>query len=234
MNQKIRKEIELLDEEKAKILRLLETHGALSEYQGIIQRLDEEKKQLYNISNYIKSYEEITEYQKQKKVFVDKIKLNNEKSEAEIDSNELKIKEIIIKFEEIYKTLLDVTGLLVIGIKDKYSSSDQVFEFEVKGDKKGSPGITRSQIFCYDLTVILTNLEKGRKFPRFIMHDGIFNGVHENQRVNAMNYVIDNSKNKEFQYILTINKCDIPSEIEYDKYCRIKLDDKNNLMGFKF
>ncbi len=234
LNKSIKVEIEKLDSKKSEILNVLETHGALSEYQAILNMLDDEKKELYNISNYIKSYEEILDYQKKKKAFIEKIKENNEASEKEMNENEDKVKEIIIKFEEIYKTLLDVTGLLVVGIKDKYNSTEQVFEFEVKGDKKGSPGIARSQIFCYDLSIILINLAHKRTFPRFIIHDGIFNGVDRNQIENAMNFVIDKSVEKDFQEIVTINTCDMPEEIDYDKYCRLKLSDKENLMGFKF
>jgi uncharacterized protein YydD (DUF2326 family) len=236
LNERIKKEIESLDKRKSTIMKILETHGALSEYQIIIERLDEDKKKLYEILNYIKVYDEILEYKNKKKAFIERLKENSELSEKELNEGENLIKRIIIKFEEIYKYLLDVTGLLIVGIKEKYSFNDQVFEFDVKGDKKGSPGIKRSQIFSYDLSIIISNICANRTFPRFILHDAIFNGVDKNQVTNAMNFVIEKSKEIPFQEIVTINTCDLPKEIDINKYCKLELGDKveTSLMGFRF
>jgi len=236
LNERIKKEIESLDKKKSSIMKVLETHGALSEYQRIIERLDEDKKKLYDILSYIKVYDEILEYKNKKKAFIDKLKENNELSEKELSDKEELIKRIIIQFEEIYKYILDVTGLLIIGIKEIYDFNDQVFEFDVRGDKKDSHGIKRSQIFSYDLSVIISNVNAKRVFPRFILHDGIFSGVHKNQIINAMNFVIEKSEKVPFQEIVTINSCNIPKEINYKKYCKLELGDRveTSLMGFKF
>lgn len=236
LNEEIKKEIESLDKSKSSIMKVLETHGALSEYQSIIGRLDEDKKKLYDILNYIKVYDEILDYRNKKKSFIEKLKENNELSEKELSEKEDLINKVIIQFEEIYKYLLDVTGLLIVGVKEKYDFNDQIFEFDVRGDKKGSPGIKRSQIFAYDLAVIISNIKANRIFPKFIFHDGIFNGVHKNQITNAMNFVIEKSTKTPFQEVITINTCDIPKEIDYKKYCKLELGDKveSSLMGFKF
>ena len=158
------------------------------------------------------------------------------KSENEVNENEEIIRQLIIMFEEIYENIVSVPGILVVGIKDVYKSSDQLFEFDIKGERKGSSGMERVRIFAYDLAIIFHNILLNRQFPRFVMHDGIFHGVYKRQIVNATRYVIDTSEKETFQYITTMNTCDFCENIDYDPHICVRLSDtvKGSLMGFKF
>jgi len=234
--EELRSNLELFDKKRASIMEILQMHGALSEYNLILQRLDEDKKGLFEISSYIDVYEEISDYKKEKKEIVGQIDENNTKSENEINENEKMISQLIIIFEEIYEKIVSVPGILVFGIKDRYKPPDQVFELDVKGERKGSPGIERVRIFAYDLAIIFHNILLNRRFPRFVMHDGIFHGVDKRQIFNAIKYVIDKSKEESFQYITTMNMCDFLENIDYEPYIRVRLEDtvEGSLMGFKF
>jgi len=202
----------------------------------ILQRLDEDKKELFEISSYIDVYEEISDYKKEKKKIIGDIDENNTKSENEINENEKIINQLIIIFEEIYENIVNVPGILVVGIKDRYKPPAQVFELDVKGERKGSPGIERVRIFAYDLAIIFHNVQLNRRFPQFVMHDGIFHGVDKRQIFNAIEYVIDKSKEESFQYITTMNTCDFLENIDYEPHIRVRLEDtvEGSLMGFKF
>lgn len=236
IQNKLRSNLELLDKKRASIMGILQTHGALSEYNLILQRLDEDKKELFEISHYIDVYEEISDYKREKKKIVSDIDENNTNSENEINGNEKIISQLVIIFEEIYENIVNVPGILVVGIKDTYKPPDQVFEFDVKGERKGSPGIERVRIFAYDLAIIFHNIQLNRRFPRFVMHDGIFHGVDKRQIFNATRYVIDKSEEESFQYITTMNTCDFLENIDYEPYIRVRLTDtvEGSLMGFKF
>lgn len=232
----LRDNLRLLDEKRASILRILQTHGALSEYNLILQRLDEDKKKLLEISKHIEVYDEISDYKKTKKGILDDIEENNTISENEINKNEQIVNQLIIKFEEIYNSIVNVPGILVIGIKDRYRPQDQLFEFDTKGERKASPGIKRTRIFAYDLAIIFHNISLDRHFPRFLIHDGIFHGVDNKQILNALKYVNDKSKEESFQYITTMNTCDFVEGIDYESHTCIRLrdDTEGSYMGFVF
>ncbi|MGD2247927.1 MAG: DUF2326 domain-containing protein [Candidatus Methanofastidiosia archaeon] len=236
IQEKLRSNLELLDKKRASIMGILQTHGALSEYNMILQRLDEDKKERFGILRYIDVYEEISSYKKEKKKIVSDINENNTESENEINENEEIITQLIIIFEEIYENIVNVPGILVVGIKDTYRPPDQLFEFDVKGERKGSPGIERVRIFAYDLAIIFHNILEKRGFPRFVIHDGIFHGVDKRQILNATRYVIDKSNEESFQYITTMNTCDFLEGIDYEPYICVRLTDtvEGSLMGFKF
>jgi len=236
IQEELRSNLDLFDKKRSSIMGILQTHGALSEYNLILQRLDEDKKELFEISSYIDVYEEISDYKKEKKKIIGDIDENNTKSENEINENEKIINQLIIIFEEIYENIVNVPGILVVGIKDRYKPPAQVFELDVKGERKGSPGIERVRIFAYDLAIIFHNVQLNRRFPQFVMHDGIFHGVDKRQIFNAIKYVIDKSKEESFQYITTMNTCDFLENIDYEPYIRVRLEDtiEGSLMGFKF
>ena len=234
--EELRGNLEVFDKKRSAIMGILQTHGALSEYTMILQRLDEDKEELFEISRYIDVYGEISDYKKEKKVIVHDIDENNADSENEINENEKIITQLIIVFEEIYENIVNVPGILVVGIKDTYRPPEQVFELDVKGERKGSPGIERVRIFAYDLAIIFHNVLLDRRFPRFVMHDGVFHGVDKRQILNATRYVIDKSEEESFQYITTMNTCDFLESIDYEPYICVRLTDtvEGSLMGFKF
>ncbi|MGC1119987.1 MAG: DUF2326 domain-containing protein [Candidatus Methanofastidiosia archaeon] len=236
IQEELRNNLGHFDRKRSSIMGILQTHGALSEYNLILQRLDEDKKELFEISNYIDVYEEISGYKKEKKKIIYDIDENNTRSENEINENEKIIGQLTIMFEEIYENIVSVPGILVVGIKDTYRPPEQPFEFDVKGERKGSPGIERVRIFAYDLAIIFHNILLNRRFPRFVMHDGIFHGVDKRQILNATRYVIDKSKDESFQYITTMNTCDFLENIDYEPYICVRLTDTvdGSLMGFKF
>ena len=233
----LREKLEQLDIKRASIMRLLETHGALSEYNQLIQRLDEDKSEREFIKKFMGMYEDIANYNKEKDEITDRIKENNSNSEEEVNKRgEAIIKNLILTFKDIYDSILDVKGILVVGIKEKYKVDDQVFELKIEGERDNSLGIKKSRIFVYDLSILLHNIFLKRRFPRFLIHDGIFHGVEAKQEVNALNYVNQKSEKETFQYITTINSCDFREGFDYKSHMILKIDDseKGCLMGFKF
>jgi len=225
-----------LEKKRIELMKILNTHGALSEYSLLIQRLDEDKEKAYTLKKYIDTYDEIAVYKKDKKEVTDSIEKNNIESEMMINQNEQLIKSIVLIFAEIYSSLVNVKGVLTIGIKEKHKVDDHLFEFEIEGEREGSPGIRKTKIFAYDLAILLHNINLKRKFPHFIMHDGIFSGVDSRPKKNALDYIISKSKNTNFQYILAINSDELPEEFNKEEFIVKKLTDteNGNLMGFKF
>ena len=235
--KELREKLRQLDEKRASVMKILETHGALSEYNLLTQRLDDDKAKREDIKKFMALYDDISKYGKEKDNIMDKIKENNFNSEEEINKRgEAIIQTLIITFKEIYDSILDVKGILVIGIKEKYKVDDQLFELKIGGDRDNSFGIIKSRIFVYDLAILLNNISLNRRFPRFLIHDGIFHGVEAKQELNALHYLNKKIEKETFQYITTFNSCDFREGFDYTPHIILKVDDseKGCLMGFKF
>ncbi len=85
--------------------------------------------------------------------------------------------------------------------------------------KKYASGSAKFKLLAYDLTVFLNILENKRRFPHFLIHDGVFSGIDKKSFVNILNYV--NSKYhqlQDFQYIITANKYELVSDDEKEIY----------------
>lgn len=225
-----------LEDKRVDLMKILNTHGALSEYTLLIQRLDEDKERSYQLKKYISTYEEINGYKKEKEDVTRELQQNNADSEAMINQNEQLIKNIVLLFAEIYSSLVSVTGVLTIGIKEKYKVDEHFFELDIKGEREGSPGIKKTKIIAYDLAVLFSTLNSERKFPQFIMHDGVFSGVDSRPKKNALTFINSKSEGNSFQYILALNSDELPEEFNKDEFIIKKLTDTEDgsLMGFKF
>lgn len=230
----LNKNLELLDNQRSKIFKTLKTHGALKEYDSILDWLNKDREKLTEILGYLKTYEEISNYSKKVNQLNEIIKDNISRSEDMINKNEDIIKKIILRFNETFKKVFNVPGILVIGIKDE---KDKNFEIMIKAEREKSYGVKMMEIFSYDTSIILHNLTLGRRFPRFLIHDGIFKGVDERQKANALRQIINESQKNNFQYICTMNTDEFKGDFEYEKYIVLRLNDKDitgSLMKFKF
>ncbi|MFC1691781.1 DUF2326 domain-containing protein, partial [Nanoarchaeota archaeon] len=205
-----------------------------SEYNKIIERLDELKKESNQLEHYIKIHNEIAEYKKEKQEATNNISINNSKSEEMISEAEELISKIVLIFEEVFRSLVNVSGILSIGIKDKYKVDDHIFEFSIKSTRDSSPGIGRGKIFSYDMALLFHNINIERAYPYFIIHDGIFNGVDPRTVSNALDYLDKKSEDTSFQYILAINTDQLPDKFNDAKYETMKIPDTDSLMGFQF
>ena len=58
--------------------------------------------------------------------------------------------------------------------------------------------------------VFLNNVNNHRKFPNFLVHDGVYHGISINTKVKALNYIFHQQlANPNFQYIVTFNEDEI-------------------------
>lgn len=86
------------------------------------------------------------------------------------------------------------------------------YKFSVKVSGSSSSGITKMQLFAFDLTL----LEQSRlnHHPHFLIHDSVvFDGVDPRQIAGALNLARSTVERVEAQYIITMNTNDIPESI---------------------
>jgi uncharacterized protein YydD (DUF2326 family) len=237
LNQEInngRKAVEELSVQRSTTMQLLQSHGALEEYDslqsrkaGIKEKLERVKYAIKNLSNFEegKSALKIEHEELIQKARMDMIE-RSEFSEKAISF-----------FNKNSNFLYSKPGRLTIDIKKNG------YKFNVEIERSGSQGIDYMKIFCYDLT--LSQLWSDTVKNHLLIHDStIFDGVDERQVAKSLELVAAESERLDFQYICTINSDDVPSgefstdfAKKFKNATRIILTDKDesqSLLGFRF
>ncbi len=72
-------------------------------------------------------------------------------------------------------------------------------------DKDESKGWNKGRTLIYDIAVMLNAISNNIQMPRFLLHDGIFDGMDKSQFVELYHYVQSCQKEgNKFQYIVTM------------------------------
>ncbi|MGH9770121.1 MAG: ABC-three component system protein [Candidatus Acidiferrales bacterium] len=227
--------IEEMTAERASLLGILNTHGALAEYNRLNQlhlttvaQLEDVERRIANL----KSFEE-----GKSRVAIEQQTLL-QRARRDVEERELARNEAIRLFNENSEALYSgAAGNLVIEVQ-----APTGFRFHVDIERSGSQGIDSMKVFCYDLT--LAELWARRSpSPGFLIHDStIFDGVDERQIALALELAARKSAEAGFQYICTLNSDTVPwnefSEgFDLNSYVKLRLTDvseEGRLLGIRF
>ena len=196
-------EIEQLDIERSRLMKILSTQGALKEYTEIQKNYVDSKSVLNDIRSKLNNLKNIEDQSTEIKLEKQKLYKN-----ARMDMNErTEQKDNAIRiFGEFSRNLYDEFGDFLIDI------NENGFQFNINIPRSSSRGIGNMKIFCYDL-MLAKIWSMNKQSPGFLIHDStIFDGVDERQRASALQLVSEVSEKENFQYICTLNTDMIPSK----------------------
>ena len=220
-------------EERASLLEVLQTHGALEEYTKL-QELHLET--VSNLNEVNKRIEDLKKFEEGKSALkIEKERLL-QRMRRDYEERHVQVERAIDLFNINSRFLYNAPGTLIINV------SDNGFRFRVDIRRDGSEGIGNMKIFCYDL--MLAQLWSERKpSPCILIHDSIiFDGVDERQVALSLELADRESRRWGFQYICTFNSDMIPqsefsSDFDFDSCVRLKLTDatdEGGLIGIRF
>lgn len=220
-------------DQRAEIMEILKTHGALEEYTLLQRRHMDTVAELNDVENLIKNVSACETGLSQVKIDQE---LLLQKAQRDLDERGPLRDKAIALFNGYSERLYNAPGRLVI------DPAPTGFTFDVEIERAGSTGISNMKVFCYDL--MLTRLWAERPdSPRFLIHDStIFDGVDERQRAEALELAAAESQAHGFQYICTLNSDYVPrnefsSGFRIEDYIRLRLTDADVagcLMGERF
>ena len=226
-------EIRRLTDERADLLSILETHGALQELAKLQERiikirgnLEQKRIRLEEIKDRISRKRNINIA----KVELTKIAEQDHEERRDIWSVPLRL------FNDNSQALYETPGHLVINI------DETGFKYNVEINKSGSEGIEKMKIFCFDL-MLLQIMSKQNNRLNFLIHDsGLYDGVDSRQRALALEHASKVSSANNAQYICTLNSDTVPREdfsedFNFDEHVRLTLTDEapsKSLLGFYF
>jgi uncharacterized protein YydD (DUF2326 family) len=228
-----RKMIEKESSEQSEIMRTLQTHGALEEYNKMQVMHLREVEILNDINTQIENLKKIEEGKLNLRIERD---LLRQRARQNYDEREAQREQAISLFNENSQALYNVPGDLVIDVEDSG------FKFNVEIERSGSEGVSSMKIFCYDLMLAQLWARK-RESPGILIHDStLFEPVDERQIALAIETACRKSEQHEFQYICMMNSDKLPLEDfsdEFDIYSYVRktvtdATEEGCLLGMRF
>ncbi len=217
---------------RANLMSVLNTHGALEEFTILQEHLLEKKSKLENICQRIADLQEMSV--RKKEIKAEKIELET-KLQRDYELSKPEWEKAVAEFNENSKALYNESGNLIINV------SEDGYSFRVEIPRSSSEGVGKMKIFCYDL--MLVDLFAKRNMINFLIHDStIFDGVDSRQTAHALEHAQLKALQTGFQYICAFNSDMLPlndfnSNFDLNSFVRITFKDqdpKDSLMGFRF
>ena len=196
-----------LDERRAAVMGVLQTHGALSQFsqlQGEAARLEatvESLRQRFQAAEQIEGTKNELEIERNRLA----LRLRRDFSEQQE-----RLSKAIIAFEKTSQRLYESAGRMTV---DDTNNGPEV-RFPMQGAR--SKGIKNMQICCFDM--MLMRLCSNRSIgPGFLIHDShLFDGVDGRQLISALKVGAETARELGFQYIVTLNEDDAFKETVAD------------------
>jgi uncharacterized protein YydD (DUF2326 family) len=219
--------------ERATVMEVLKTHGALEEYTLIQKRHLETVNELNSVTTTIDNLKACETGLSQLKIDQEVLQ---QKARRDYDERREIWEKAIELFNSFTERLYNVPGRLVIDV------AATGYKFDVEIERSGSNGVGNMKVFCYDMTIAALWSEKSPS-PRLVMHDSlIFDGVDERQRAVAIEIAASEAQDRQFQYICTLNSDEVPWDefsegFDLRAFVRATLTDKNvsgSLLGLRF
>lgn len=188
-----------LDERRAEIMSLLQTHGALQHFSQLQGELNRHAAEVEALRQRYAAAEQ----------------LEGTKTELEIERHRLLLRlrqdfreqkqlldDAILAFEETSNQLYESAGSLRVLDTD----NGPVYQFNIQGSR--SKGIRNMQIFCFDM-MLMRLCSKRKTGPGFLVHDShLFDGVDGRQVAKALEVGAKTAEKLGFQYIVAMNSDD--------------------------
>lgn len=193
------------DKKRAEIFRILSTANAIKNLSDAYTLIESKEKEASNLEGQIKLY---TLYTKELS--------DLQQEESNIESQIIEFRESIRLVEQqlykvfsfIYKQLYPSTKESNIFSFSINTKSPSKFKINIlHNNERHGKGKNHGRTLLYDISVILYSIQQSYKAPRFLIHDGIFDGVDKVHFVDVVKLVnAEIEKGNKFQYIISLNE----------------------------
>lgn len=199
-------EIDKLDRERKEIFNFLSVKKAIKDLTTAQGEINKKKEAIYDLEGRTKIHSDLSK---------EILKLKAELSELDVKVNEFitEIQDKVSYFRDIFTDIYnhiypESKNTSIFSIHEPESNRiERRIDIDISFPAMRSEGKNQGRTLVYDLSVLIHGLNKGINLPRFLVHDGIFDGVDKAHFVATCNYVNDVvDSGLEFQYILPINE----------------------------
>ncbi len=197
-------QMQRMSEERASLMGVLQSHGALDEYLKLQQLNIATVTVLKDVEQRLENIRRFTEGR-------DALKLEEARLQQLTRLSLTEVREqrdrILAAFSENTEFLYGQPGSFII------ESRENGFFFNWEMPRKEAAGVENMAIFCFDL--VLAEVWAGRNHtPGVLVHDStIFEGVDERQKARALQLAAEKSAKFGFQYICAMNSDEVPTDL---------------------
>jgi uncharacterized protein YydD (DUF2326 family) len=226
--------IENKTNERASLMGILTSHGALQEYMRLQQLHMKTGAELEEVMGRIRDLRAVEEG---KSAIAIEQEMLLQRARRDLEDRSASRNEAIRLFNANSEALYSGSaGNLVVEVRNAG------FQFRVDIERSGSQGIESMKVFCYDLTLAQLWAQRNPS-PRFLIHDStVFDGVDERQVAAALERAAGESDRLVFQYICTLNSDAVPwkdfsTGFDLNSFVKFRLTDANEegrLLGIRF
>jgi uncharacterized protein YydD (DUF2326 family) len=226
-------EIRTRSDERADLLSILNSHGALAEYAELQRAQNEEIAKLGDINQKIENLKRIDEVRSQTRIEREQLQVM---ARSFYEERRADRERAISLFNEFSQALYSRAGELIVDVVEGG------YRFSVEIERQDSQGVEQMKVFCYDLTLATLWAVK-RINPGFLIHDSsIFADVDERQKAHALELAARTAQTQGLQYICCLNSDGVPQSdfsegFSLQPYVRIELTDegeKGGLLGIRY
>jgi len=225
--------IRSLSDQRAEMLEVLNSHGALAEYSELQRVQTEETAKLAAVNDRISNLKKIEEIKSQSRIEREQLHIL---ARSFYEERRAEREQAISLFNSFSQALYNRPGQLIVDVVDGG------YKFNVEIERQDSQGVEQMKVFCYDLT--LATLWAARNSgPGFLIHDStIFADVDERQKAHALELAARTAEQNGFQYICCLNSDGVPAQdfsegFSLEPFVRIELTDAGEtggLLGIRY
>lgn len=203
ITEKRKEQIDQLDEKRADILGFLKSKEAIKDLTEAFSVLSDKKNDLSDLSAKLTTYNTL---EKEKIDIEASEKINDSRILSFIQTIQLSaISDLHELFMDIYSIIYKKSSKARFNIIDKMPSDAKV-DIAVSIPADNSKANNQGRTLVYDLMVMLNMVNKNIRGPRFIIHDGIFDGMDKSHFVQLHKFLNEDPRASKFQYIYTLNE----------------------------
>lgn len=220
-------------DERAQLLDVLRTHGALEEYTQLTQLHSQTLAEIHELETRIDMLRKLEDERARLRLDMAQLEQRARLNYEVLRAQRSRAIEI---FNSNSETLYSAPGTLAIDI------GPNGYQFRVEIERSGSTGIENMKVFCYDLMLAELWAEQTPS-PCLLVHDSlIYDGVDERQRALALELAARKAEQNNYYYICTLNSDMIPwddfsSDFDFNSYVVLELADAGpagRLLGIHF
>ena len=192
--------IQDLDTQRQKLFSFLQSKEAFSDLTEAFYYLGEREKELSDLEGKIKTFRDL------------------QAEKVDYDAKDAHLKQDVITFLDEIKDEIDAFEKLFSEVYNYIYPENQSSGFSITPnygvnkvdinisfDKDESKGWNKGRTLVYDIAIMLNAIREGIQMPRFLLHDGIFDGMDKAQFVALYHFIQNNNQlGYKLQYIVTM------------------------------
>jgi uncharacterized protein YydD (DUF2326 family) len=193
-----------LEEKRAKVFGFLSAKKAITDLSEAYLSLSRKRDELNELEGKVKLYLDFSKERADLKS--EEAKLVSEMLTFVRTIQETKLPSFRDVFTEVYNSAYIENrneSTFDINVNER---TDAKINIDVAFPADLSKGKNRGRTLVYDLAVLLHSIKEGLRAPRFLIHDGVFDGMYKGHFVHLYEYLEQLKTRNRFQYIVTLNE----------------------------